>query len=130
MDHRAFFETLRDLSPVRVISISGASVFEAICSVGEVELAGGVLNAITPAYHWHLDLKRFREVRARDEVHARSGRRVMFFELAEEAGARPFLMIYVHREKGAEFEPTREARFKQYVATLPTSISTAAEVQS
>lgn len=129
MEHRAFFEMLRDVSPVRVISISGASVFEAISRVGEVELAEGFLNAITPAYHWHVDLKRFREVRARDELHARSGRRVMFFELAEEAGAKSFLMIYVHREKGVEFEPAREARFKQYAATLGAPIAAAAEVR-
>lgn len=126
MDHRTFFDVLRDVSPVRIISISGASVFEAICRIDEVTLADGHLNAITPAYHWHLDLKRFRTVRAHDEIHARSGRRVMFFELAEEPAAKPFLMIYVHREKGAEFEPEREARFKEYAATLTPA---AVEVQ-
>ena len=125
MDHRAFFELLRDVSPVRIISVSGASVFEAICSVGEVEIGDGFLNAITPAYHWHLDLRRFRRLRARDDLHARSGRRVLFFELAEDDGAKPFLLVYVHREKGAEFDPAREARFQRFAATLDAG----AEVQ-
>jgi len=112
MTHRDFFDALRDLSPLRVISVVGPNVFESICRVDRYALADGYLNAITDAYHWHLELGRFRHLRARDEVHERSGRRVLFFELRESASdERPFLMIYVHRAKGVEFEPEREARF-------------------
>jgi len=108
---RRFFALLGALGRLRVISQSGPSTFEALCSVGPFEIAHGFVNAITPAYHWHLALKRFRHLRSHDEVHARSGRRVLFFSLHEAADAAPFLRIYLHREKGAEFEPDREARF-------------------
>lgn len=108
---RRFFALLADLGRLRVISQSGASTFEALCTVGPFEIAHGFVNAITPEYHWHLALKRFRHLRSHDEVHARSGRRVLFFTLHEAADAAPFLRIYLHREKGAEFEPDREARF-------------------
>jgi hypothetical protein len=109
---RRFFELLGELGRLRVISQSGPSTFEALCQVGPVEIAHGFVNAITPDYHWHLAVKRFRHVRSHDEVHARSGRRVLFFSLREEPGGEPFLRIYLHREKGAEFEPAREARFR------------------
>jgi hypothetical protein len=111
MTHRELFDTLRDLSPLRIISVVGPSIFESICRVDRYALADGYLNAITDAYHWHVELARLRHLRAKDETHERSGRRVLFFELRESADAKPFLMIYVHRAKGAELEPAREARF-------------------
>ena len=111
MTHRELFDTLRDLSPLRVISVVGPSVFESICRVDRYALADGYLNAITDAYHWHVELARLRHVTARDQVHERSGRRVLFIELRESADEKPFLMIYVHRAKGVEFEPERKARF-------------------
>ncbi len=111
------FEELRALGPLRVISVCGPSVFEAICELGPFGVAGGWLNAITPAYHWHLDLERCAHLRSRDEVHTRSGRRVLFLELFEGERAAPFLTIYLHREKGEEFEADRLARFARIHAT-------------
>jgi len=116
--HRRFFDLLTGLGRLRVISVSGPSVFEALCELGAYGIAGGHMNAITDAYHWHLGLARFRHLRSRDDVHARSGRRVLFFELREAAGEAPFLRIYVHREQGAGFEPEREKRFLEAHAEL------------
>lgn len=115
---RSFFQELAALSPLRVISVSGPSTFEAICRVDRFGIADGYLNAITPDYHWHLDLRGFRHLRSRDEVHERSGRQVLFFELRSGAEEKPFLRIYVHREKGEEFEPERRERFAQLHAEL------------
>lgn len=109
--HDRFFRVLRELGRLRVISQCGASTFEALCELGPFGFGHGHMNAITDAYHWHVSLERFRHVRTRDEVHARSGRRVLYFELREDAGAEPFLRIYLHREKGEEFAPEREALF-------------------
>src|SRR5262245_1007765 len=91
--HRRFFGELGPLSPLRVISQCGASTFEAICRFGPHGFADGHMNAITPEYHWHVALARFRHVTSVDRTHARSGRRVLFFELREQAGAAPFLSI-------------------------------------
>jgi hypothetical protein len=118
MTHREFFDSLRTLGPLRVISQSGPSVFEAICRVEAYGVDGRMLNAITDAYHWHMALDRFRHLTSHDEMHQRSGRRVLYFALREEAGARPFLLIYVHRAKGADFEPEREAAFASVHARL------------
>jgi hypothetical protein len=123
--HRRFFDLLTGLGRLRVISISGPSVFEALCDLPAYQIAGGHLNAITPAYHWHLGLAAFRYLRSRDEVHARSGRRVLFFELREREGEAPFLRIYVHREKDREFEPAREKRFLEAHADLAEGIQLA-----
>jgi hypothetical protein len=112
MTHQEFFDELHALGTLRIISIAGPSVFEAICPLERYGIADGHLNAFTDGYHWHLSLARFRHARTRDETHARSGRRVMFFELRERADGDPFLRIYVHRAKGAEFEPERDARFR------------------
>jgi len=106
-----FFAALRELNPLRVISGCGPSTFEAICRVGDFDLSRGYLNAITPDYHWHLQLAGFRSLRSRDELHKRSGRRVLYFELREATDARPFLLIYLYREKGAEFDERRATRF-------------------
>lgn len=108
---KRLFEELRELSPLRVISICGPSVFEALCEVGAFGVAQGHLNAITPSYHWHLRVDGCARLRSRDELHARSARRVLFVELFEPDVERPFLSIYLHREKGAEFEPARLERF-------------------
>jgi hypothetical protein len=120
---RRFFDLLGTLGRLRVISQSGPSTFEALCSVGPFEIAGGFVNAITPDYHWHLALKRFRRLRSHDEVHARSGRRVLFFTLAEASGEPPFLRIYLHREKGAEFGAAREARFREAHGALRDGVA-------
>lgn len=110
---RRLFEALRELSPLRVISPAGPSLFEAICAVGPFGIADGHLNAITPEYHWHLRLDGFRHLTTKDEVHARSGRRVLFFELRQEPGVEPFLWIYLHRGQGEEIGERREERFAE-----------------
>ena len=109
--HRRFFELLEALGRLRVISACGPSTFEALCALHSWRVERGFLNAITPEYHWHLAVSRLRHLRSADELHARSGRRVLFFELREFESADPFLRIYVHREKGAEFEAERERSF-------------------
>lgn len=116
--HRRFFDLLGQLGRLRVISISGPSVFEALCTFGPYGFAQGHMNAMTPAYHWHLGLEGFRHVRSRDEVHARSGRRVLFFELRDKNDDAPFLRIYVHREKGEEFSEDVEKAFLDAHAAL------------
>ena len=108
---RRFFALLAALSPHRVISVCGPSTFEAILDFGPHGFASGYMNAVTPAYHWHLRTAGFAALRSVDATHARSGRRVLFFELREHAGdERPFLLIYLHRERGEEFAPEREQR--------------------
>lgn len=115
---RDLFESLAELGPLRVISQSGPSTFEAICEVKSFGIASGYLNAITPQYHWHIDLAQLRHVRTRDEIHIRSGRQVLFFELATEAGQVPFLFIYLHREKNAPFDDDRLRLFLRLHAEL------------
>jgi putative heme iron utilization protein len=115
---RSFFEALRLLGPLRVISQCGPSTFESICTMRSFSLADGYFNAIDPAFHWHLKLDGFGHLRSRDEIHARSGRRVLFFELRREAGAEPFLTIYLYRRPGAEFLPEQESLFAQLHAEL------------
>jgi hypothetical protein len=116
--HRRFFALLRDLGRLRVIHRSGASTFEALCQMGPHGFAEGFMNAITDAYHWHVKLDGFGFVRSHDTTHARSGRRVLFFALAEARGAQPFSFIYLHREKGVEFDPEPERRFLDAHAEL------------
>lgn len=110
---RGLFEAFRRLGPLRVISVNGPSVFEAILELGAFGVADGWLNAITPDYHWHVDLGRVRHLTTHDTIHARSGRRVLFFELREEAGAEPFLLVYLHRGKSDDFETAREEGFAE-----------------
>jgi hypothetical protein len=103
---------MASLSPHRVISQCGPSTFEAIAEFGPHGFASGHMNAITSAYHWHLRTSGFGAVRSVDTTHARSGRRVLFFELREHpTDERPFLLVYLHRERGEEFAPEREQRF-------------------
>ena len=106
-----FFDALRTTSPLRVIQITGPSVFETICEVDSFSLRDQWLNAITPQYHWHLNIERFKHLTTRDTIHERSGRRVLFFELRETADQDPFLLIYLHRGKDEEFKSDREHRF-------------------
>lgn len=108
---RQLFEELTELGPLRVISVNGPSVFEAICELSSFGVADGWLNAITSEYHWHVRLEGVRHLRTRDEIYARSGRRVLYFELREGAGEEPFLLVYLHRDKGEEFDQWREQRF-------------------
>jgi putative heme iron utilization protein len=108
---RRFFGDLSTLGPLRVISQCGPSTFEAICEVGAFGIAEGYLNAITASYHWHLRLDGFGHLRSRDETHQRSGRRVLFFELAGAAAAPPFLAIYLYRGAGEDLAPERLERF-------------------
>jgi len=125
--HRRFFELLESLGRLRVISACGPSTFEALCRLHSWSIERGFLNAITPEYHWHLAVSRLRHLRSADEVHARSGRRVLFFELRESDSANPFLSIYLHREKGAEFEPERERAFAAAHAELSAGVALASE---
>jgi hypothetical protein len=108
---RRFFTALAGLGPLRVISQSGPSTFEAICEVGAFGISGGYLNAITSSYHWHLRLDGFAHLVSRDEVHERSGRRVLFFELRGDPEDEPFLRIYLYRHVGEDFGRERESRF-------------------
>lgn len=108
---RDLFEQLSELGALRVISVNGPSVFEAICELPGFGVADGWINAMTPRVHWHVRLEGVRHLTTRDEIHRRSGRRVLYFELREEAGAEPFLRVYLHREKGEELGTEREARF-------------------
>ncbi|CAG0970597.1 hypothetical protein MYXO_01277 [Myxococcaceae bacterium] len=125
--HRRFFAALRTLGRLRVISRSGPSTFEALVGFGPFGFGHGHMNAITDAYHWHLALDRFGYLRSCDRVHERSGRRVLFFELRETPDAEPFLLIYLHREKGEEFDPELERRFAELHADLAEGRSLAAD---
>lgn len=116
------FSELRALGRLRVISTSGPSVFEAICRVGAFEIASGHLNIISDAYHWHLGLARFGHLQSHDRVHTRSGRRVLFFELREQAEATPFLRIYLYRPPQSEFEPDALARFGKLHESLAAGV--------
>ena len=118
LDAEKFFQKLKELGALRVISRCGPSTFEAICTVSTFGVAHGHINAITPEYHWHLNLSGFRHVTSHDEIHERSGRRVLFFELRENASADPFLLIYLYRDKGAEFEPAREKLFLELHSSM------------
>ncbi len=102
-----FFSQLAELGPLRVMTQSGPSTFEALCRVGPFGISQGYLNAIAPAYHWHLRLEGFRHLRSRDEIHRRSGRRVLYFELRSAARRAPFIAIYLHRPPGAELASER-----------------------
>lgn len=120
---RDFFDALSTLGTLRVISVAGPSTFETICTVPHAGISDGYLNVISPEYHWHLDLSRFRHLASRDSVHERSRRRVLFFELREADYGTPFLFIYLHREKGAEFEPEQLMRFEALHRVLANGIA-------
>lgn len=115
---RRVLEHLRRLNPLRVISWTGPSVFETICDLAAFGVADGHMNAITPQYHWHLRLDGLGHLRSRDEIHERSGRRVLFVEMRETAQADPFLLVYLHRGKGEDFGAERERLFAELHATF------------
>jgi hypothetical protein len=121
-----FFGALPALSPLRVISQCGPSTFEAICEFGPHALASGFLNAIQPTYHWHVRVAGLHRIQSHDETHARSSRRVLYFSLFDGPGAAPFLRIYLHRERGMEFEPAREKAFLALHGELARGASLAA----
>lgn len=100
-----FFDLLPKLGRLRVISVCGPSVFEAICEAGAYSVEGGSLDMVTPAFHWHVAHERLRFVRSHDTEHERSGRRVLFFALRESEDAPPFLRIYVYRPPNEPFDP-------------------------
>lgn len=112
------FALLRALSPLRVISVCGASVFESIMDFDEHGFAHGHMNAMTPHYHWHVALDGLGWVRSNDTVHARSGRRVLFLEFASSSTDEPFLSVYVHRGKGEDFDGARLEAFAAAHAVL------------
>ena len=122
-----FFELLRKLGRVRVISVCGPSVFEAICTVAPPHAEGGFLNMISEAYHWHFAADRFRFVRSHDAIHERSGRRALSFELREDPETAPFLRIYVYRDKDRDFDPSVLAEFEAAHRELERGVSVGPE---
>ncbi|MCG8590644.1 MAG: hypothetical protein MJE66_15240 [Proteobacteria bacterium] len=127
---RDFFRALAGLGRLRVISPCGPSTFEALCEFGPHGYADGFMNAMTDAYHWHVDLARFRHVRSCEKIHARSGRRVLFFELREDANQKPFLFVYLHRGPREEFGVEREEAFAALHRTCEAGVSLRAEASS
>ena len=129
----ALFAALVGLGPFRIIHQSGASTFEAIAPIAEADVMGPFLNIICDAYHWHLRLDGCGHAQTFDQTHARSGRRVLFIALADEApdqGGEVFARLYVHRAKGAEFDASVLAGFMALHADLaegralaPTDVS-------
>jgi len=104
----ALFDRLAALGPFRIIHQAGPSTFEAIARVAPATLAGPFLNVICDEYHWHLKRDDVGHVQSFDQTHARSGRRVLFLALADRApgaGGEVFTRLYVHRARGAEFDP-------------------------
>ena len=124
-DAARFFDLLQQLGKLRVISVCGPSVFESICVAGPYDIAGGFLNMITDAFHWHVAIGRLRHLQSHDTTHGRSGRNVLFFALREQEGADPFLRIYVYRPPGAEFPPEVAAAFARAHAELNQGVSLA-----
>lgn len=118
-----FFGELAELGRLRVISVCGPSVFEALCEVGPFDARDGFLNMITDAYHWHFAAAGFRHLRSVDAVHARSDRRVLYFELREQPDAPPFLRIYLFRPHGEEFSPAVVERFEALHSELGDGVT-------
>lgn len=124
-----FFDLLAILGRLRVISICGASVFEALCHAGPFEIEDGSLNMVTSEFHWHVALDDFRHLQSHDAVHARSNRSVLFFELREHRAAAPFLRIYLYRAPGAAFDPGIEAAFRAAHVELAQGVELVAEAK-
>ncbi len=118
MTHSEFFATLRELSPLRIVSQCGPSVFEAIVPFDPYGIADGHLTAITECYHWHIDLTRFRHAVSYDTIHARSGRQVLYVALHESPAVDPFLVVYLYRGRDEEFDDRRRERFGALHARL------------
>ncbi|MBZ0114746.1 MAG: hypothetical protein K8J08_19950 [Thermoanaerobaculia bacterium] len=121
------FGALRSLSPLRIISVCGPSVFEAIENFGAFGIHDGWMNAMCDRYHWHLQIDRIGSITSRDTIHERSGRRVLFLELREKLDAEPFLLLYLHRAKGEDFEEERLVLFEKlhalYGAGAPLEVA-------
>lgn len=122
-----FFDLLPKLGGLRVISVCGPSVFEAICEAGPYEVLGGSLNMITPDFHWHMVHARIGFLKSHDTTHKRSGRRVLFFTLHEQGEDAPFLRIYVYRPSGEEFDPAVMDVFQAAHAELASGVVLRAE---
>ncbi len=108
---RRFFDLLSTLGSLRVISVCGPSVFEAICDFDGYDVRGGMINAMTDAYHWHFQIARLGHLHSHDTIHKRSGRRVLFFELREDEDSDPFLRIYLYRPAQSDFAAASESHF-------------------
>lgn len=124
-DAARFFDLLQQLGKLRIISVCGPSVFESICVAGPYDIAGGFLNMITDAFHWHVAIGRLRHLQSHDTTHGRSGRNVLFFALREQADAEPFLRIYVYRPPGADFAPEIAQAFARAHEELKQGVSLA-----
>jgi len=125
IDHwtaRDLFDLLAELGPLRVISQSGPSTFETICQVKSFAISHGMLNAFTPQYHWHLDLTGLRHVRTRDEIHSRTGRRMLSFDLRTSPDAAPFVIIELHREMNMPFDYYRLRLFSEMHVELGAGV--------
>ncbi|MEZ7978277.1 MAG: hypothetical protein QMC74_01095 [Myxococcota bacterium] len=116
------FDLLPRLGQLRVISVCGPSVFEAICEATAYELLGGSINMITPAFHWHFAADRLGHLQSHDTIHRRSGRRVLFFELREHADQSPFLRIYVYRAVKTDFATSAISNFIEAHSELSNGI--------
>jgi len=135
-----FFQRLSGLGPFRIIHQSGPSTFEAIAPIARAQVAGPFLNIICDEYHWHLKLVDLRWVESFDQIHARSGRRVLGFSLADgtpRSGGASFTRLYVHRAKDAEFDARVLAAFRELHAVfewgaelVPTPASTIANPET
>lgn len=112
------FSELVDLGDLRVIVITPGSVFECICRIRGFGVAGRWLNAMTDGYHWHIDTGAIRFVRACDEIHARSGRQVLYLQLATSSVAEPSFAIYLHRPSGEPWSAERFERFARLRAVF------------
>lgn len=120
---RDLFDLLAELGPLRIISQSGPSTFESICEVKTFGISHGMLNAFTPQYHWHIDLTALRHVQTHDEIHPRTGRRVLYFELRTSADTAPFLSIYLHREVSMPFDYYRLRLFCEMHTELRNGVT-------
>ena len=118
----AFFDLLQTFPRIRVILMTGPSVFEALCAPGAYSIQGHFLNVITPEYHWHLDISKFGFLQSFDQIHARSGRRVLFFSLHEKETDRAFLQIYLYRGPGEEFDRKAESSFMRFHRELAEGV--------
>ncbi|MCR9094192.1 MAG: hypothetical protein NXI30_08245 [bacterium] len=125
-----FFDLLQKLGRLRVISVCGPSVFEAICEAGPYDVQGGSINMVTPDFHWHFAHARLGFLQSHDTTHARSGRRVLFFSLHETQDDAPFLRIYVYRPPNEEFDPAVIDVFQAAHAELESGLAVGAEESS
>ena len=122
-----FFDLLPKLGRLRVISVCGPSVFEAICEAGSYTVERGSINMVTAEFHWHFAPARLSFLQSHDTVHARSGRRVLFFTLHEREDEAPFLRIYVYRRPNEEFDAAAADVFRTAHEDLASGVVVRAE---